>query len=35
MKGIRDGFIGIDVQAAELPHASALGATMLMKKALL
>jgi sugar (pentulose or hexulose) kinase len=35
MKGISDGFKGIDVQAAELSHASALGAAMLMKKALL
>jgi L-fuculokinase len=35
MKGIKDGFKGIDVQAAELAHASALGAAMIMKKALL
>jgi hypothetical protein len=35
IQGRRDGFKGIDVHTVELPHASALGATMLMNKVLL
>lgn len=35
MQGLRDGFRGRKVRAAEVPHASALGAAMLIKKVLL
>jgi hypothetical protein len=35
MQGLREGFSGRDVRAAKLPHASALGAAMIMKNGLL
>ena len=35
MQGLKNGFKEIDVEAAKTPHASALGAAILMKKALL
>jgi alpha-L-rhamnosidase len=35
MRGLQEGFSGIEVRAARLPHASALGAALMLKKVFL